>query len=63
VLKCARGGSGSAVDDGMEIGIDVGSGAGFASGLRAEICTGAGVCECWGVYFGFSSWGVQVGVL
>jgi hypothetical protein len=47
----------------MEIGIDVGSGAGFASGLRAEICTGAGVCECWGVYFGFSSWGVEVGVL
>jgi hypothetical protein len=36
----------------------------FVTGLRAEICTGAGVCASWGVCFGvleFSSWGVQVG--
>jgi hypothetical protein len=66
------------VDDGVEDGIDVavgvnvgggavfvGGGAVFVSGLRAEICTGAGVCASWGVHIGFSSGvfksGVQVG--
>jgi hypothetical protein len=64
------------VDDGLEDGIDVavgvsvGGGAVFVSGLRAEICTGAGVCASWGVQVGCSSWvfkfvrsswGVQVG--
>jgi hypothetical protein len=54
------------VDDGVEDGIDVavgvnvGGGAVFVSGQRAEICTGAGVGASWGVYIGFSSWGVQV---
>jgi hypothetical protein len=47
----------------------------FVSGLRTEICTGAGVCASWGVCVGVlilgfqigvfkfvrSSWGVQVG--
>jgi hypothetical protein len=43
------------VDDGEEDGIDVavgvnvGGGAVFVSGLRAEVCTGAGVCASWGV--------------
>jgi hypothetical protein len=52
------------VDDGVEDGIDVavgvsvGGGAVFVSGLRAEICTGAGV---WGVQAGCSSLCVQVG--
>jgi hypothetical protein len=41
----------------------------FVTGLRTEICKGAGVCASWGVcvgvfIFGFelgcSSWGVQV---
>jgi hypothetical protein len=43
------------IDDGVEDGIDVaagvnvGGGAVFVSGLRAEICTGAGVCASEGV--------------
>jgi hypothetical protein len=43
------------VDDRMEDGIDIAvgvnveGGAVFVSGLRAEICTGAGVCASWGV--------------
>jgi hypothetical protein len=57
------------VDDGVENGIDVAVGVNvggvdvFVSGVRAEICTGAGVCaSCasWGVHIGCSSWGVQV---
>jgi hypothetical protein len=48
----------------------LGGGAVLVSGLRAKICTGAGVCASWGVHIGFSgwvlkfvrsSWGVQVG--
>jgi hypothetical protein len=38
----------------------------FVTGMRTEICTGAGVCASWGVCVGMftfvrSSWGVQVG--
>jgi hypothetical protein len=46
------------VDDGVEDGIDVavgvhvGDGAVFVNGLRAEICTGAGVCASWGNHLG-----------
>jgi hypothetical protein len=56
------------VDDGVEDGIDVavgvsvGGGAVFVCGLRAEICTGAGVCASWGVEVGCSSLCVRVGV-
>jgi hypothetical protein len=46
------------LDDGVEDGIDVavgvnvGGGAVFVSRLRAEICTGAGVCLSWGLHVG-----------
>jgi hypothetical protein len=29
--------------------VNVDDGAGFVTGMRAEICTGAGVCASWGV--------------
>jgi hypothetical protein len=52
------------VGDGVDVavGVNVGGGAVFASGLRAEICTGTGVCASWGVQVGCSSLCVQVGV-
>jgi hypothetical protein len=65
------------VDDGVKDGIDVaigvhvGGGAVFVSGLRAEICTGAGFvqvgvcklgCSYWVFKLGCSSLCVQVGV-
>jgi hypothetical protein len=39
------------VEDGIDVGVgvNVGGGAVFVTGLRAEICTGAGVCESRGV--------------
>jgi hypothetical protein len=49
--------AGVVVDDGVEDGIDVGvgvnvgGGAGFVTGLRAEVCTDAGVCASWGVHY------------
>jgi hypothetical protein len=56
------------VEDGIDVsvGVYVGGGAVYVTGLRAEICTGAGVCTdvwvcaSWGVHIGFSSWGAQV---
>jgi hypothetical protein len=54
-------------DDGVEDGIDVavgvnaGGGAVFVSGLRAEICTCAGVCAMLGVQVCAFKLGVQVG--
>jgi hypothetical protein len=59
--------AGVGVDDGVEDGIDVGagvnvgSGAVFVTGLRAEICTGAGVCASWDVKLGCSSWVFTLG--
>jgi hypothetical protein len=56
------------VDDGVEdgsdvaVGVNIGGGAVFVSGLRAEIYTGAGVCASWDVQVGCSSLCVQVGV-
>jgi hypothetical protein len=67
------------VEDGIDIGVGVNAGCGeilFVTGLRAEICTGAGVCASCGlcvrviILLGFqvgvfkcvrSSWGTQVG--
>jgi hypothetical protein len=55
------------VDDAMEDGIDVavvvnvGDGAVFVSGPRADICTGAGVCASEGVIVGVFILGFQVG--
>jgi hypothetical protein len=34
----------------------------FVTGLRTEICTGAGVCVSWGVCVGVFILGIQVGV-
>jgi hypothetical protein len=53
------------VEDGMDIGVgvNVGSGENFLfAGLRAEICTSAGVCASWGVCVGVFILGFQVGV-
>jgi hypothetical protein len=63
--------AGVGVDGGVEdridigVGVNVGGGEIFSvSGLRAEICTGGGLCKLgcynWGVHIGFSSWEVQV---
>jgi hypothetical protein len=67
------------VEDGIGIGVGVNAGGWrniFVTGVRTEICTGAGVCASWGVcvggvfvlgcsYWVFkfvrSSWDVQVG--
>jgi hypothetical protein len=56
-----RAGVDDAVEDGIDVAVwvHVGGGAVFVSGLRAEICTVAGVCASWGAHIGFSSWGVQ----
>jgi hypothetical protein len=44
----------------VAVGVNVGGGAVFVTGLRAEICTGAGVSASWGSAFklGFSGRGV-----
>jgi hypothetical protein len=34
----------------------------FVTGLRTEICTGAGVCASWGVCVGVFTLGFQVGM-
>jgi hypothetical protein len=41
--------------------VSVGDGAVFVSGLRADICTGAGVCASEGVIVGVFILGFQVG--
>jgi hypothetical protein len=49
------------VEDGIDVGVGVnlGGGAVFGTGLRTEICTDAGVCAIWGVGVGVFILGFQ----
>jgi hypothetical protein len=50
-MKCKLDGAEDGIDVG--VGVNLGGGAVLVSGLRAEMCTGAGVCASWDVHVGF----------